>query len=139
MSNNHRNRNWCNAWTPERVSRTAVHKSGVTARAGISPNNPANDIVTLENTANIDLTRWDLVDIRTWQQWEKGDREMDPAFFELFKIKSSTLMSFKCDLTHDQTFNQAHPSPGPPKRRHENPPLVWRQLCKSLLHNIPDA
>jgi putative transcriptional regulator len=25
--------------------------------------------------------------IRTWQQWEAGDREMDPAFFELFKIK----------------------------------------------------
>lgn len=29
--------------------------------------------------------------IRTWQQWEKGDREMDIAFFELFKIKSSML------------------------------------------------
>lgn len=31
--------------------------------------------------------------IRTWQQWEKGDREMDPAFFELFKIKSSMLIA----------------------------------------------
>lgn len=29
--------------------------------------------------------------IRTWQQWEKGDREMDAAFFELFKIKTSML------------------------------------------------
>lgn len=29
--------------------------------------------------------------IRTWQQWEKGDREMDVAFFELFKIKTSML------------------------------------------------
>ena len=25
--------------------------------------------------------------LRTWQQWEKGDREMDPALFELFNIK----------------------------------------------------
>jgi len=25
--------------------------------------------------------------LRTWQQWEAGDREMDPAFWELFKIK----------------------------------------------------
>ena len=60
MAKNHRNRNWRNAWTPERVSLTAVHKSGVTARISVSPNNPANDIVTLENTADIDLTRWDL-------------------------------------------------------------------------------
>lgn len=29
--------------------------------------------------------------IRTWQQWEKGDREMDAAFFELFKIKTSMI------------------------------------------------
>lgn len=29
--------------------------------------------------------------IRTWQQWESGDREMDVAFFELFKIKTSML------------------------------------------------
>lgn len=60
MAKNHRNRNWRSAWTPERVSRTALHKSGVTARVGVSPNNPANDIVILENTADIDLTRWDL-------------------------------------------------------------------------------
>lgn len=60
MSKNHRSRNWRSAWILEKVSRTAVHKSGVTARVGISPNNPANDIVTLENTADVDLTRWDL-------------------------------------------------------------------------------
>jgi DNA (cytosine-5)-methyltransferase 1 len=28
--------------------------------------------------------------LRTWQQWESGDRAMDPAFFELFKIKTSS-------------------------------------------------
>ncbi|MDA8663971.1 helix-turn-helix domain-containing protein [Porticoccaceae bacterium] len=22
--------------------------------------------------------------LRTWQQWKKGDRKMDPAFWELF-------------------------------------------------------
>jgi|GEM_PF-1525504 len=75
MAKNHRNRNWRSAWMPERVSRTAVHKSGVTARVCVSPTNPANDIVTLENTANIDLTRWDLGKIteqaiRLWMEGE---------------------------------------------------------------------
>lgn len=28
---------------------------------------------------------------RTWQNWESGDREMDPAFFELFLIKSNQM------------------------------------------------
>lgn len=75
MSKNHRNRNWRNAWTPERVSRTAVHKSGVTARVGVSPTNPANDIVTLENTADIDLTKWDLGKIteQAIQLWMDGE------------------------------------------------------------------
>lgn len=26
--------------------------------------------------------------LRTWQQWEKGDRQMDAAFFELYLIKT---------------------------------------------------
>lgn len=26
--------------------------------------------------------------LRTWQQWEAGDRTMDPALFELFEIKT---------------------------------------------------
>jgi len=25
--------------------------------------------------------------LRTWQQWEKGERKMDPALWELFNIK----------------------------------------------------
>jgi DNA (cytosine-5)-methyltransferase 1 len=28
-------------------------------------------------------------ELRTWQHWEKGDRSMHPAFFELFLIKAS--------------------------------------------------
>jgi DNA-binding transcriptional regulator YiaG len=27
--------------------------------------------------------------LRTWQQWEAGDRRMPPAFWELFKLKLS--------------------------------------------------
>lgn len=27
------------------------------------------------------------VSLRTWQQWEAADREMSPAFFELFLLK----------------------------------------------------
>jgi putative transcriptional regulator len=26
--------------------------------------------------------------LRTWQQWEAGDRRMHPAFWELFQLKS---------------------------------------------------
>jgi len=26
--------------------------------------------------------------LRTWQQWEAGSRDMDPAYWELFKIKT---------------------------------------------------
>lgn len=29
--------------------------------------------------------------LRTWQQYEAGDREMDPAYWELFKIKSQQI------------------------------------------------
>jgi putative transcriptional regulator len=25
--------------------------------------------------------------LRTWQQWERGDRAMDPALWELFRLK----------------------------------------------------
>lgn len=31
--------------------------------------------------------------LRTWQQWEAGDRKMDPALFELFLIKSRMLIA----------------------------------------------
>lgn len=27
------------------------------------------------------------VNIRTWQKWEAGEREMHPAFWELFTLK----------------------------------------------------
>lgn len=28
------------------------------------------------------------VDLRSWQKWEGGERQMHPAFFELFLIKT---------------------------------------------------
>lgn len=60
MSRNHRNRSWRAQWTLEPVSRTAVHKSGVTARVSPSPTDPNKDRITLENTATLDIARWDL-------------------------------------------------------------------------------
>lgn len=60
MSKNHRNRSWRAQWTCEKVSRTAVHKSGVTARVTPSPTDPNKDRITLENTATMDTARWEL-------------------------------------------------------------------------------
>lgn len=60
MGKNHRNRSWRSQWTPERVSRTAVHKSGVTARVSVSPTDTNNDRITLGNTDKFDFERWDL-------------------------------------------------------------------------------
>jgi hypothetical protein len=60
MSRNHRNRSWRSMWTLEPISRRAVHKSGVIALWQRSPNDPAEVILTLDDTARIDLARWDL-------------------------------------------------------------------------------
>jgi hypothetical protein len=60
MSKNHRNRSWRSQWTPEPVSRTAVHKSGVMARVQPSTIDPTKDRITLDNTATLDLARWNL-------------------------------------------------------------------------------
>ena len=54
---------WRSLWTLEMISRTAVHRSGVTARVARSPNNPEIERISLENTATLDLSRWDLEDI----------------------------------------------------------------------------
>lgn len=31
--------------------------------------------------------------LRAWQQWEAGDRQMHPAFWELWRAKASSLAS----------------------------------------------
>lgn len=33
--------------------------------------------------------------IRTWQQWEHGDRKMHPGLWELFKIKTAAIIDSK--------------------------------------------
>ena len=57
------NDDWRLLWTVEIVSRTAVHQSGVTARVTRSPHDPSKDIISFENTANVDLSRWDLSEL----------------------------------------------------------------------------
>ena len=74
MSNNHRNRSWRSQWTVEKVSRTAVHKSGVTARISVSPTDLGKDRITLENTDKIEDARWDigLLTEQAIKLWQEG-------------------------------------------------------------------
>lgn len=30
--------------------------------------------------------------MRAWQQWESGERRMHPAFWELFQLKTTTIL-----------------------------------------------
>jgi hypothetical protein len=71
------NEAWRSLWTLEMISRTAVHQSGVTAKVARSPNNPEIDRISLENTANLDLSRWDLGDIskQAMTLWLEGGFE----------------------------------------------------------------
>jgi hypothetical protein len=63
----------------ETISRTAVHQSGATARVNRSPKNPKQDQISLENTANADLSRWDLAEIadEALTLWMEGSFERD--------------------------------------------------------------
>ena len=49
----------------------------------------ARDAAGLTQTKAADLI---YKKCRTWQQWEAGAREMDPALFELFNIKIKLLV-----------------------------------------------
>ena len=72
--NNHKNRGWRARWVCEPVSRTAVHESGVTARVAPSAKNQDNETVTLENTAKLNLAKWDLGRLTTQavELWMEG-------------------------------------------------------------------
>lgn len=50
----------------------------------------AREVAGLSQTAAASLIHSTL---RTWQDWEAGKARMHPAFFELFKIKSSAYPS----------------------------------------------
>jgi hypothetical protein len=75
MAKNHRNRSWRAQWNVEKVSRTALHKSGVVARVSPSPTDSTKDRISLENTINIDLARWDLGKLteQAMQLWLEGE------------------------------------------------------------------
>ena len=50
-----------------------------------------DDIRAARTAAGLTQTKaGDLVhaSLRTWQQWEAGDRKMHPGLFELFKLKT---------------------------------------------------
>lgn len=75
MGKNHRNRSWRSQWTLEKVSRTAVHKSGVMARVSVSPTDPSKDRITLENTDTLNLGRWNLAQLteQAIKLWMEGE------------------------------------------------------------------
>ena len=61
------------------------------SRAGSLARNPspeeikaARSLAGLTQTGAAELT---LSNLRTWQQWEAGDRRMHPGLWELFRIK----------------------------------------------------
>ncbi|HCF5954728.1 helix-turn-helix domain-containing protein [Pseudomonas aeruginosa] len=48
----------------------------------------AREAAGLSQTAAAELVHSKL---RTWQQWEAGDRRMHPGLWELFRLKTATL------------------------------------------------
>ena len=71
------NENWRSLWTLEMISRVAVHQSGITARVAPSPDAPRKDCILFENTANVDLSRWDLDELadQVMALWLEGNFE----------------------------------------------------------------
>lgn len=56
------------------------------------------EIIALREAASLTQTQaGELVHsaLRTWQQWERGDRKMHPGLWELFQIKTATLIDVK--------------------------------------------
>ncbi len=50
----------------------------------------AREAARLSQTAAATLVHSGL---RTWQQWEAGDRRMHPGLWELFRLKIATLIA----------------------------------------------
>jgi len=53
----------------------------------------ARETAGLTQTASAELVHSKL---RSWQQWEAGDRQMHPAFWELFRIKAALIERDRC-------------------------------------------
>jgi DNA-binding transcriptional regulator YiaG len=55
---------------------------------------PTPEMIIAARAAIVGLTQTKAAELvhaklRTWQQWEAGDRTMHPGFWELFRIKSA--------------------------------------------------
>jgi putative transcriptional regulator len=60
-------------------------------RKGLASSPDPAEVLAARTAAGLTQTEAaDLVHttLRSWQQWEAGDRRMHPAFFELFTIKA---------------------------------------------------
>jgi hypothetical protein len=66
---------WRDDWVMEPLSRTAVHKSGVIALVRISPTDPAKDRLEIENTYNIDQSKFDITELlgQAMILWGEGE------------------------------------------------------------------
>lgn len=66
-------------------------RNNIPASTTVSPPEP-DDIRAARTAAGLTQTEAsDVVhaSLRTWQQWEAGDRKMHPGLFELFKLKTT--------------------------------------------------
>ena len=52
----------------------------------------AREAAGLSQTAAAEMVHSKL---RTWQQWEAGDRRMHPGLWELFRLKIATLIAHR--------------------------------------------
>jgi len=68
----------------------ANHPNRNNSRTNPASNPSPKEIAAAREAAGLTQTEaGELIhaSLRTWQQWEAGDRRMHPAFWELFKIK----------------------------------------------------
>ena len=84
-------------------------------------------IIAARHSANLTQTEAAAVvhtTCRVWQRWEAGDREMHPAFWELFQIK--------CHLTDQATHRRPKHKTSAKKPSKPNRPHRRRRVSKFL-------
>lgn len=72
------------------MPRPVNERNNISASTTVTPPEP-DDIRAARTAAGLTQTEaGDVVhaSLRTWQQWEAGDRKMHPGLFELFKLKT---------------------------------------------------
>lgn len=72
------------------MPRSLNRRNNIPASTNATPPEP-DDIRAARTAAGLTQTEaGDVVhaSLRTWQQWEAGDRKMHPGLFELFKLKT---------------------------------------------------